>query len=127
MPLESGEEATPCRSDQVAVTAFPAESAVGHRAVTLMFALAGGAEPCTLTGYPWVDSGAGGSPIHARPTPRGYGSGAACDLQLHPSPRRHKRFHDRPFAGLVASAKRTRSSAISRASMQVLAGPEPEG
>ncbi len=33
------------------MTAAPAQGAVGHRAVTLVFTLAGGAEPCTLTGY----------------------------------------------------------------------------
>lgn len=62
----------PCWSDAVAVTASPTEAAVGHRGVTLRFTLAGGADPCTLTGYPAVDSGDGGPLIHAEPTPRGY-------------------------------------------------------
>lgn len=85
MPLESGDEATPCRSEQVAVTAAPAEGAVGHRAVTLTFALAGGAEPCTLTGYAWVDSGAGGPPIHAQPTLRGYLGGLPAGADVPPT------------------------------------------
>ncbi|WP_197499528.1 MULTISPECIES: DUF4232 domain-containing protein [unclassified Mycobacterium] len=85
MPLESGDQATPCRSEQVAVTASPAEGAVGHRAVTLLFTLAGGAEPCTLTGYAWVDSGAGGPLIHARPTPRGYLGGLPAGTDVPPT------------------------------------------
>jgi hypothetical protein len=85
VPLESGDQATPCRSEQVAVTASPAEGAVGHRAVSLVFALAGGAEPCTLTGYAWVDSGAGGPTIHARPTPRGYLGGLPADVDVVPT------------------------------------------
>ncbi|WP_082984462.1 DUF4232 domain-containing protein [Mycobacterium sp. 1465703.0] len=84
-PLESGDQATPCRSEQVAVTASPTEAAVGHRGVTLLFALAGGAEPCTLTGYAWVDSGAGGPLIHARPTPRGYLGGLPADVDAVPT------------------------------------------
>ncbi|WP_082942922.1 DUF4232 domain-containing protein [Mycobacterium sp. 852002-40037_SCH5390672] len=85
LPLESGDQATPCRSEQVAVTASPAEGAVGHRAVTLMFTLAGGAEPCTLTGYAWVDSGAGGPLIHAQPTLRGYLGGLPPGADVPPT------------------------------------------
>jgi len=54
------------------VGASPTQGAVGHRALTLIFTLAGGAEPCTLTGYPGVDTGTGGPLVHAEPTPRGY-------------------------------------------------------
>lgn len=46
----------------------------GPPALTLTFSLAG-AEPCTLTGYPTVDSGTGGPLIHAQPTLRGYMGG----------------------------------------------------
>lgn len=74
-PADTVDQPTPCWSEQVAVSASPPQAAVGHRAVTLLFTLAGGAEPCTLTGYPGVDSGTGGPPIHARPTPRGYMGG----------------------------------------------------
>lgn len=67
------------------MTASPAEGAVGHRAVTLVFTLAGGAEPCTLTGYAWVDSGAGGPLIHAEPTPRGYLGGLPAGVNEPPT------------------------------------------
>ena len=73
--IETGDQPTPCWSDQIAVTAAPTQAAVGHRALTLVFTLAGGADECTLTGYPGVDSGAGGPLIHAEPTPRGYMGG----------------------------------------------------
>lgn len=72
VPIETGDQATPCWAEQIAVTASPTEGAVGHRALTLTFSLAGGADPCTLTGYPAVESGAGGPDIHAKPTLRGY-------------------------------------------------------
>jgi Protein of unknown function (DUF4232) len=85
VPLESGDQATPCRSEQIAVTASPTEGAVGHRAVTLVFTLAGGAEPCTLTGYAWVDSGAGGPAIHAQPTLRGYLGGLPAGTDVPPT------------------------------------------
>lgn len=42
----------PCSTGQVVVTAGPMESGLGHRGVTLIFSLAPGAGPCTLTGYP---------------------------------------------------------------------------
>lgn len=74
-PVDTGDQPTPCWSDQIAVSAAPTEAAVGHRALTLVFTLAGGADECTLTGYPGVDSGAGGPLIHAEPTPRGYMGG----------------------------------------------------
>jgi hypothetical protein len=84
-PIEAGDAATPCRADQVAVTASPAQGAVGHRALTLMFSLAGGAVPCTLTGYPWVESGAGGEHIQAEPTPRGYMGGLPPLVEVPPT------------------------------------------
>jgi Protein of unknown function (DUF4232) len=67
------------------VTASPTQAAVGHRALTLTFSLAGGAEPCTLTGYPSVESGAGGPDIHAKPTPRGYMGGLPSGVQVPPT------------------------------------------
>jgi hypothetical protein len=78
-------EPTPCRAEQVAVSASPTQGAVGHRALTLRFTLGGGAEPCTLTGYPGVDSGAGGPPIHAQPTLRGYMGGLPADVDVAPT------------------------------------------
>jgi hypothetical protein len=83
-PVESGDQSTPCRSEQVAVTASPTQAAVGHRALTLTFSLAG-AEPCTLTGYPTVDSGTGGPLIHAQPTLRGYMGGLPSGVEVPPN------------------------------------------
>lgn len=75
-PLLAGSDATaPCGFGQVAITAEPPQAAVSHRAVTLTFALVPGASPCTLTGYPGVDSGAGGPLVHAERLPRGYMGG----------------------------------------------------
>jgi hypothetical protein len=85
LPVESGDEATPCWAEQVAVTASPAQGAVGHRALTLTFSLAGGAEPCTLTGYPAVEAGAGGPDIRAKPTLRGYMGGLPSDVNVPPN------------------------------------------
>ena len=84
-PVETGDQPTPCWSDQIATTASPSQGAVGHRALTLVFTLAGGAEPCTLTGYPGVDSGAGGPLIHAEPTPRGYMGGLPPGVDAPPT------------------------------------------
>ncbi|WP_406813794.1 DUF4232 domain-containing protein [Mycobacterium sp. M23085] len=85
MPTDNADAPTPCWSDQIAVTAAPAGAAVGHRALTLVFSLAGGADPCTLTGYAGVDSGAGGPLIHAQPTPRGYLGGLPPDVNVPPT------------------------------------------
>jgi Domain of unknown function (DUF4232) len=84
-PAEIGDQPAPCWSDQIAVSASPTQGAVGHRALTLMFSLAGGAEPCTLTGYPAVDSGAGGPAIHATPTLRGYMGGLPASVDVPPT------------------------------------------
>jgi hypothetical protein len=84
VPFVTGDEGTPCRAEQIAVTASPTQGAVGHRAVTLIFSLLGG-EPCTLTGYPWVDSGTGGPAMHAEPTLRGYMGGLPPSVDLPPS------------------------------------------
>jgi uncharacterized protein DUF4232 len=84
-PAETSDQPTPCRSEQVAASSSPTQGAVGHRSLTLIFTLAGGAEPCTLTGYPGVDSGTGGPPIHAEPTPRGYMGGLPADVDVPPS------------------------------------------
>ncbi|MGZ4514565.1 MAG: DUF4232 domain-containing protein [Mycobacterium sp.] len=85
MPTDTADAPTPCWSDQIAVTASPTQAAVGHRAATLVFSLAGGAEPCTLTGYPGVDSGAGGPLIHAQPTLRGYLGGLPGGAEVPPT------------------------------------------
>jgi hypothetical protein len=85
VPPDTFDEPTPCWSDQIAVNASPTQGAVGHRALTLIFTLAGGAEPCTLTGYPGVDSGAGGPSIHAQPTLRGYMGGLPANVDVPPT------------------------------------------
>jgi hypothetical protein len=84
-PAETGDDATPCRADQVAVGASPTQGAVGHRALTLTFSLAGGGEECTLTGYPGVDSGTGGPAIRAEPTLRGYMGGLPANVGVPPT------------------------------------------
>ncbi|AYE98129.1 hypothetical protein C0J29_28390 [Mycobacterium paragordonae] len=75
----------PCPAEQVTVTAAGPEAAVGHRAVTLIFAAAPGAPPCTLTGYPKVESGSGGPPITAQPTLRGYMGGLPSGVDSLPT------------------------------------------
>jgi hypothetical protein len=47
--------------------------------VLLVFSLAPGAAPCTLTGYPGVDSGAGGPLLHADWTLSGYMGGVGTE------------------------------------------------
>ncbi|MEE6136581.1 DUF4232 domain-containing protein [Mycobacterium sp. 050128] len=83
--LPVGDEAVPCRSDQVDVAASPTQAAVGHRSVTLTFSLAGGAQACTLTGYPAVETGDDGPDIHATPTLRGYMGGLPSDVDVPPT------------------------------------------
>lgn len=84
-PAETGDQPTPCWAEQIAVRASPTQGAVGHRALTLIFSLAGGAELCTLTGYPGVDSGAGGPAVHATPTLRGYMGGLPASGDVPPT------------------------------------------
>jgi Protein of unknown function (DUF4232) len=84
VPFATGDEATPCWAQQIAVTASSTQGAAGHRAVTLTFSLVGG-EPCTLTGYPWVDSGTGGPGIHAEQTLRGHMGGLPPAVDVPPS------------------------------------------
>jgi hypothetical protein len=76
-PLLAGSDAPPpCASGQVSVTAEQqAQAGSTLRAVTLAFGLAPGAGACTVTGYPGVDSGAGGPLVHADRSPRGYMGG----------------------------------------------------
>jgi hypothetical protein len=84
-PADVGDEPTPCWAEQIAVSASPTQGAVGHRALTLVFTLAGGATPCTLTGYPGVDSGAGGPIVHAEPTLNGYMGGLPANIDAPPT------------------------------------------
>ena len=75
----------PCASAQVVVTALPPLAGAGHRGVPLLFSLAPEAGACTLTGYPGVDSGAGGPLIHAGRTLRGYLGGLPIGVDIPPT------------------------------------------
>lgn len=85
-PLMAGSDAAPpCASGQVRVTAGQPQAAVTHRAVALTFDLAQGAGSCTVTGYPGVDSGAGGPLLHADRLPRGYMGGLPEGVDVPPT------------------------------------------
>ncbi|WP_245846978.1 DUF4232 domain-containing protein [Mycobacterium szulgai] len=84
-PPARADEALPCAPDQVAISAGQPEAGVGHRAVPLTLSLIDGAAACTLTGYPKVDSGAGGPLIHAKPTLRGYLGGLPSGTDTPPT------------------------------------------
>jgi hypothetical protein len=62
----------PCRASQLQVTATAMSPADAHRGVQLHFALIPTGAPCSLVGYPGVDSGTGGPLLHARRTPNGH-------------------------------------------------------
>ncbi|RDH80496.1 DUF4232 domain-containing protein [Mycolicibacterium moriokaense] len=74
----------PCTDGQVQVSDGGRQAAMGHREVDLLFSLAPGAADCTLTGYPGVDSGAGGPLIHAARTLSGY-MGGLRDTDVPPT------------------------------------------
>ena len=74
----------PCSDRQVTVTNGGQERASGHREVVLVFSLAPGAPECSLTGYPGVDSGAGGPLIHASRTMAGF-MGGLRDTDVPPT------------------------------------------
>ena len=84
-PVDTTDQPTPCWSEQIAVTGSPTQGAAGHRFTTLTFTLAGGADPCTLNGYPEVDTGNGGPLVHAQPTPRGYSGGLPANTVAPPT------------------------------------------
>ena len=69
----------PCRTGQVVPQYGLEGSASGHREVVLKFVLAPGDQPCTLTGYPGVDTGAGGPLLHAERTLAGFQGGLRTD------------------------------------------------
>lgn len=84
-PARADDTVHPCTTDQLAIGAGLPDAAVGHRAVPLTFSLIDGAGPCTLTGYPKVNSGAGGPLIHAQPTLRGYLGGLPAGVDTPPT------------------------------------------
>jgi hypothetical protein len=65
----------PCTNGQTVVTNALEQTASGHRGVVLKFSLALGDQPCTLTGYPGVDTGEGGPLLHAVRTLSGFEGG----------------------------------------------------
>jgi hypothetical protein len=70
---------SPCRSGQVLAQPGLQQAASGHREVVLTFVLAPEAQPCTLTGYPGVDTGDGGPLLHAERTLSGFMGGLRTD------------------------------------------------
>jgi hypothetical protein len=69
----------PCRTGQVVAQYGLQQSASGHREVVLKFVMAPGEQPCTLTGYPGVDTGDGGPLLHAERTLSGFQGGLRTD------------------------------------------------
>jgi hypothetical protein len=65
----------PCSGGQVQVSNGGQRAASGHREIVVVFSLAPGAQECSLTGFPGVDSGAGGPLIHATRTMAGFMGG----------------------------------------------------
>ena len=74
----------PCSDGQVQVSNGGQQAASGHRELVLVFSLAPGAQECSLTGYPGVDSGAGGPLIHASRTMAGF-MGGLRDTEAPPT------------------------------------------
>ncbi|WP_245921227.1 DUF4232 domain-containing protein [Nocardia nova] len=73
-----------CRPRQLDITAHTLSPGMMHRGVELSFALAADTPPCTIGGYPGVDTGEGGPVLHARRTPRGYMGGLPRDDDTPP-------------------------------------------
>lgn len=84
-PAARADNPPACDAAQLVVTAGPARAGVGHRGVPLVFSLAPGAGACTLTGYPGVDSGAGGPLLRAERTLRGYLGGLPSGVDIPPT------------------------------------------
>ncbi len=74
----------PCSDGQLQVSNGGQQAASGHREIVLVFSLAPGAQECSLTGYPGVDSGAGGPLIHAERTMTGF-MGGLRDTDVPPT------------------------------------------
>ncbi|OBB00892.1 hypothetical protein A5662_14230 [Mycobacteriaceae bacterium 1482268.1] len=76
----------PCMSGQVVVGSEPStKAAATHRTVQLTFELASYSPPCTVTGYPGVDTRDGGPRISAERTLRGYMGGLPSDSYMLPT------------------------------------------
>jgi hypothetical protein len=75
---------SPCVDGQVHVSNGGQQAASGHREIVLVFSLAPGARECSLTGYPGVDSGAGGPVLRAERTMAGF-MGGLRDTDVPPT------------------------------------------
>jgi hypothetical protein len=64
-------------------------SAMMHRGLQLTFSLAPGAAPCTLSGYPGVDTGAGGPVVHAQRTSGNGGADPSTVVVVQPGSPAH--------------------------------------
>lgn len=78
-----------CDDGQILVSAQDMGSAMMHRGLQLTFSLAPGAEPCTLSGYPGVDTGAGGPVVHAQRTAGNAGANASQVVVVKPGSPAH--------------------------------------
>jgi hypothetical protein len=78
-PTARADGPPPCSDGQVQVANRGEHRASGHRQVILGFSLTPGAQPCTLTGYPGVDSGAGGPLVHATRATTGFFGNTTAD------------------------------------------------
>jgi hypothetical protein len=76
----AADTAAACRTGDVEVIgAQPMSPGSGHRGARIFFTLASGGAPCTLKGYPGVDTYGGEPVVHAQRTQSGYLGG------LHPN------------------------------------------
>ncbi|WP_227982179.1 DUF4232 domain-containing protein [Nocardia spumae] len=64
-----------CGPGQLDLGAQTMSPGMMHRGVALTFTLAADTPPCTIGGYPGVDTDEGGPVLHAERTPRGYMGG----------------------------------------------------
>ncbi len=82
-------EMSACGDGQIVVSAQSMGSAMMHRGLQLTFSLAPGAAACTLSGYPGVDTGAGGPVVHAERTSGNAGANASQVVVVQPGSPAH--------------------------------------
>lgn len=83
-PAQTSPSPAPCGAGQVIVGGTVMSPGMGHRGVRLSFSVVDASPPCTLSGYPGVDSGSGGPLLHAERTPRGYLGGLPSGEDANP-------------------------------------------
>lgn len=74
-PASGSAVVAPCGPGQLDIAAHTMSPGMMHRGVELSVRLAADTPPCTISGYPGVDTGEGGPVLHAERTPRGYMGG----------------------------------------------------